>query len=96
LPVVASENSHVFHVYAVLAERRDALQQFLADRGVPTIICYPRPLHLQKVFADLGYRAGDFPVAEEIARKILPLPIYPELTEEQVDYVIATTREFAF
>ncbi len=96
LPVVANENSHVFHVYAVLAERRDALQQFLADRGVPTIIYYPRPLHRQKVFADLGYREGDFPVAEEIARKILPLPIYPELTEEQIDYVIATTREFAF
>ncbi len=96
LPVVASENSHVFHVYAVLAERRDALQQFLADRGVPTIIYYPRPLHLQKVFTDLGYRAGDFPVAEEIARKILPLPMYPELTDEQIDYVIATAREFAF
>ena len=96
LPVVASENSHVFHVYAVLAEQRDALQQFLADRGVPTIIYYPRPLHRQKVFADLGYREGDFPVAEEIARKILPLPIYPELTGEQIDYVIATAREFAF
>jgi dTDP-4-amino-4,6-dideoxygalactose transaminase len=96
LPVVASENSHVYHVYAVLAERRDALQQFLADRGVPTIIYYPRPLHRQKVFADLGYREGDFPVAEEIARKILPMPMYPELTEEQIDYVIATAREFAF
>ncbi len=96
LPLVANENSHVFHVYAVLAERRDALQQFLADRGVPTIIYYPWPLHRQKVFADLGYREGDFPVAEEIARKILPLPIYPELTEEQIDYVIATAREFAF
>jgi len=96
LPVVASENSHDFHVYAVLAERRDALQQFLADRGVPTIIYYPRPLHRQKVFADLGYREGDFPVAEEIARKILPMPIYPELTDEQIEYVIATTREFAF
>jgi dTDP-4-amino-4,6-dideoxygalactose transaminase len=86
--------SHVFHVYAVLAERRDDLQKFLADRGVPTIIYYPLPLHLQKVYAEIGWRPGDFPAAEEIARKILPLPMYPELTDEQVDYVIAIMREF--
>jgi dTDP-4-amino-4,6-dideoxygalactose transaminase len=86
--------SHVFHVYAVLAEQRDALQKFLAERGVPTIIYYPQPLHLQKLYAEIGWRAGDFPVAEEIAQKILPLPMYPELTDEQVDYVIATVREF--
>ena len=96
LPVTAPGNSHVFHVYAVLTSSRDALQQFLADRGVPTIIYYPQPLHLQKVYADLGYRTGDFPVAEEVCRRILPLPMYPELTDEQVDYVISTIRQFAF
>ena len=93
-PVTASGNRHVFHVYAVLTERRDALQQFLADRGVPTIIYYPQPLHLQRVYADYGWRAGDFPVAEEVSRKILPLPMYPELTNEQADHVIRTVREF--
>jgi dTDP-4-amino-4,6-dideoxygalactose transaminase len=87
-PVTAKENTHVFHVYAVLTDRRDALQKFLADKGVPTIIYYPLPLHLQKVYADLGYKAGDFPVAEKISKLILPLPMYPELTKEQLDQVI--------
>ena len=94
LPVTAPGNAHVFHVFAVLTERRDELQQFLAGRGVPTIIYYPRPLHLQKVYEDLGHREGDFPVAESVSRRILPLPMYPELTDEQVDYVSATLREF--
>jgi dTDP-4-amino-4,6-dideoxygalactose transaminase len=86
--------SHVFHVYAVLSDRRDDLQKFLADHGVPTLIYYPQPLHLQKVYADIGWRKGDFPLAEEISSKILPLPMYPELSREQVDYVIATVRQF--
>jgi len=94
LPLTAPGNTHVFHVYALLTEPRDALQQFLADRGVPTLIYYPRPLHLQQVYADLGHREGDFPVAEAVSRKILPLPMYPELTDEQVDHVAATVREF--
>ena len=94
LPVTPATNTHVYHVFAVLSERRDALQQFLQEHGVPTIIYYPKPLHLQKVYADLGFREGDFPVAEEISRKILPLPMYPELTDDQVDYVIATIRQF--
>jgi dTDP-4-amino-4,6-dideoxygalactose transaminase len=88
------DTSHVFHVYAVLSDRRDELQKFLADRGVPTIIYYPQPLHLQKVYAETGWRVGDFPVAEEISRKILPLPMYPELTGEQLDYVVSTVRQF--
>jgi dTDP-4-amino-4,6-dideoxygalactose transaminase len=96
LPATAAGNTHVYHVYAVLTRQRDALQQFLAERGVATIIYYPRPLHLQKVYDELGYREGDFPVAEEISRRILPLPMYPELTDEQVDYVIATMKQFPF
>jgi dTDP-4-amino-4,6-dideoxygalactose transaminase len=94
LPKIAPGNSHVFHVYALLTDRRDELQQFLADRGVPTIIYYPRPLHLQKVYADCGWREGDFPVAEALSKRILPLPMYPELTDEQVDYVVGVVREY--
>ena len=94
LPVTAPGNGHVFHVYALLTDRRDALMQFLSDNGVASIIYYPRPLHLQKVYEDLGLREGDFPVAEAVSRRILPLPMYPELTNEQVDYVIATIRQF--
>jgi dTDP-4-amino-4,6-dideoxygalactose transaminase len=91
---VAPGNTHVYHVYAVLTSLRDELQEFLAGRGVPTIIYYPLPLHLQKVYADLGHRAGDFPVAEAVSKTILPLPIYPELTDDQVDYVIGMVRQF--
>ena len=91
---IAPGNNHVFHVYALLTDRRDELQQFLADRGVPTIIYYPRPLHLQKVYADYGWSEGDFPVAEAVSKRILPLPMYPELTDEQVEYVVRTVKEF--
>jgi len=93
-PIVAEGNQHVFHVYAVLCAERDALQRYLQQRGVATIIYYPLPLHLQPVYAELGYRQGDLPVAERVAQQILPLPIYPELTEEQVDYVVAVISEF--
>jgi len=94
LPVTAPGNTHVFHVYALLTEQRDALQKFLGEQGVPTLIYYPQPLHLQKVYADLKFRRGDFPIAEQISEKILPLPMYPELTDEQVDYVCEVVGEF--
>lgn len=96
LPVTALGSDHVYHVFALLSDARDGLQKHLAERGVPTIIYYPLPLHLQKVYADLGFKEGDFPVAEMLARRILPLPMYPELTDEQVDWVIQTVREFPF
>jgi dTDP-4-amino-4,6-dideoxygalactose transaminase len=95
VPAASRDSTHVYHVYAVLLEQRDALQHFLAERGIPTLIYYPRPLHLQRVYADLGYKEGDFPIAESISRQILPLPIYPELTDAQVDYVIQTIRQFS-
>jgi dTDP-4-amino-4,6-dideoxygalactose transaminase len=94
LPLLTPGNTHVYHVFAVLTGRRDELQEFLASRGVPTIIYYPQPLHLQTVYAELGHRAGDFPVAERTAQRILPLPMYPELTDEQVDYVVQSARQF--
>jgi dTDP-4-amino-4,6-dideoxygalactose transaminase len=94
LPVTAPGNTrHVWHVYALLTDRRDELQAHLAEQGVPTIIYYPRPLHLQKLYADRGWREGDYPVAESVSRRILPLPMYPELTDAQVDYVAQKTRE---
>jgi dTDP-4-amino-4,6-dideoxygalactose transaminase len=95
-PATCELNRHVFHVYAILTDQRDELLKFLADRGISSIIYYPRPLHRQKVYEGLGYRAGDFPVAEGVSERILPLPMYPELTDEQVDYVIATIRQFPF
>ena len=70
------------------------LARHLADRGVPTLIYYPLPLHLQKCYADKGWKPGDYPVAEATSRRILPLPMYPELTEVQIDHVIACVRGF--
>ena len=95
-PSTSTGDTHVYHVYAILTDQRNELQQFLADRGIPTIIYYPRPLHLQRVYEELGYHEGDFPVAESISQRILPLPIYPELTDAQAAYVVDTLRQFPF
>ncbi len=94
LPETAPESSHIYHVFALLLDQRDELQAHLAGRGVPTLIYYPLPLHRQPCYADQAWKEGDFPVAEAVARRILPLPMYPELTNEQVDYVIQSVRAF--
>ena len=93
-PYAATGNSHVWHVYAIQSDQRDALQAHLAANGIPTLIYYPQPLHLQKCYADVGWKPGDFPVAEEVSRRILPLPMYPELTDEQIRYVTGQIRSF--
>ncbi|MGC8744019.1 MAG: DegT/DnrJ/EryC1/StrS family aminotransferase [Verrucomicrobiia bacterium] len=93
-PTILPGNIHVFHVYAILSDRRDELQNYLEKQGIPTIIYYPKPLHLQKVYDEMGWKEGDFPVAESVSKRILPLPIYPELRDEQVDYVIDSIRKF--
>jgi dTDP-4-amino-4,6-dideoxygalactose transaminase len=74
--------------------RRDELQKFLEAKGISTGLHYPVPLHVQKVFGSLGYRNGDFPVTERLAGEILSLPMYPELTTEQIEYVSGAIREF--
>lgn len=85
---------HVYHLYVVRAKKRDGLQAFLKGKGIETGLHYPIPLHLQKAFDYLGYKKGDFPVAEQYAGEILSLPMYPELTEEQIRYVAEKIKEF--
>ena len=84
----------VYHLYVILVENRDELQKFLQEKGIATGLHYPLPLHLQKAYAHLGYKKGDFPVAESAAERLLSLPMYPELTAEQIDYVCSSIKEF--
>ena len=88
LPAAAVNSTHVYHLFVVQVEGdRDVIVQTMADRGVTCGIHYPVPLHLQEAYARLGYRAGDFPQAESVAKKIVSLPLFPEITDEQIDYV---------
>jgi len=90
----SSEATHVFHQYVIRAARRDELRKFLADRKIGTEVYYPLPLHLQPVFSYLGLKEGDLPVAEQAAREVLALPIFPELTEAEIGRVVDTIADF--
>jgi dTDP-4-amino-4,6-dideoxygalactose transaminase len=95
-PYVEPGARHIFHQYVIRvpAARRDPLVEHLKRNGVGTKIYYPVPLHLQECFRQLGHREGDFPEAERAARETLALPIYPELTAAQQEYVVETVRRF--
>lgn len=93
LPELAGEE-HVFHQFVIRVERRDELREALAEAGVETQVYYPVPLHRQPCFADLGFRDGDFPHTEKACRECLALPIYPELSDDQIDYVVETVAAF--
>jgi dTDP-4-amino-4,6-dideoxygalactose transaminase len=95
LPVEDADAFHVYHLFVIRTPRRDALAEFLQQRGVATALHYPQPLHLQPAFSHLGYRLGDFPSAEVCARECLSLPLHPHLTEEQVAWVCECVREWA-
>ena len=84
----------VYHTFVVQADRRDELKEYLTSQGVETAIHYPVPIHLQEVAVGLGYGPGSFPVTERQARRILSLPVYPELTQTDLDYIADAVREF--
>jgi dTDP-4-amino-4,6-dideoxygalactose transaminase len=91
-PVERDDARHVFHVYAVRTSDRPGLQAALTDRGVQSGIHYPIPVHLQPAHADLGYRRGEFPHSERAADQVLSLPMFPELTDAQVQQVADAVR----
>ncbi len=94
LPEIAEGATHVYHLYVVRTKKRDALQQYLTDHGVGTLIHYPIPPHLQGAYLSLGYKKGDFPIAEEIANSCLSLPIWPGITEIDIRYIIGKIKSF--
>jgi dTDP-4-amino-4,6-dideoxygalactose transaminase len=88
---------HVFHQYVVIFESeevRERVREGLKERGIQTAVYYPLPLHLQECFKDLGYREGDFPVAESLSKRSLALPMFPELRDDEIKEVVDTIALF--
>lgn len=96
IPVRSPFTSHIFHQYTLQLEasRRDALKQHLQEQGIPSQVYYPRPLHLQKAYSDLGYREGDLPVAEGLCGRVLSLPMHTELEQSQLEYISDQVNQF--
>lgn len=94
LPEVREEACHACHVFALLCEQRDKLQQYLLDREIHTLIHYPIPPHLQKCYAYLGYGKGDYPISESYAEQELSLPIYAGMPDEEVEMVIEAVNSY--
>ena len=95
-PYIARERKHIFHQYSIRVKnnKRDALMDFLREKNIGSKIYYPLPLHLQECFRCLGYKKGDFPVSEKAAEEVLSLPVFPELTREEIEYVCNSIKYF--
>lgn len=95
LPVATSlEYEHIYHVFVIRCDRRDELEKYLSDKGIGTVKHYPIPMHMQGAYADLNIPEGTLPIAEEISRTVLSIPMYYGMTDEQVDYVIEALNSF--
>lgn len=93
-PAVRADVEHVYHLYVIQTEVRNLLRDHLEGSGIAAGIHYPTPIHLQPAYADLGYRRGDFPVAEQSSARVLSLPIFPELADDEVQYVAEALLAF--
>jgi dTDP-4-amino-4,6-dideoxygalactose transaminase len=95
IPVHQPQSTHAFHQYTVLLHDidRNTVQAKLAAKGIPSMVYYPIPIHLQKAYAYLGYKTGDFPLAEQLSQQVLSLPMHTELDEEQLTYIVTSLKE---
>ncbi|MDA3845300.1 MAG: DegT/DnrJ/EryC1/StrS family aminotransferase [Vallitaleaceae bacterium] len=95
-PITASNSTHVFHQYTIklIDVDREALQQHLASKGIPSMVYYPISLHLQKAYQNARYKVGDFPIAEELSKVVLSLPMHTELTEDELKHIAHAVLEF--
>jgi len=84
----------VWHIFGIRCEERDRLETYLNEKGIGTNKHYPIPIHLQECYKDLGYKKGDFPIAEEISRTELSIPMYYGMTDDEITYVIESVNEF--
>lgn len=91
-PVARDYNDHVYHMYILQSENREEVLTKLKEAGIATGVYYPVPLHLQKVYKNLGYKEGDMPVSEYLSHRTFAIPVYPELTKEQIDYIISKIK----
>ena len=94
IPEILPGNTHTYHQYTIAVDDRDNLLKYLNDKGIAARAYYPVPLHLQPCYKDLGFPEGSMPIAEELSDKVLSLPVYPELSNEQTDYVIETIKSY--
>ena len=93
-PKIDSNNTSIYHQYTITAPQRGKLQQYLAENDISSAVFYPKPLHMQECFAELGYSKGDLPIAESLCDHVLSLPVYPELKTEQIEFVASKIIEF--
>jgi len=94
MPISRNNEGHAWNYYTILAINRDSLRAFLGKNGIATAIYYSLPLHLQKVYSDLGYKKGDFPMAELLSQMVISLPLYPELSDNDIIFVCQKVKEF--
>ena len=92
-PIEADYARHVYHIYAVRVRERDEVRRFLEAKGIACGVHYPIPIHLQEAWRNVGYSEGSFPIAEKLAKEFLSLPMFPELTEDQIEYVASCVDE---
>lgn len=95
-PARAKNSTHVFHQYTLITDGFDrfGLQDFLSTKGIPAMVYYPVPLHMQKAYVDPRYKEGDFPVTEELCKRVISLPMHTELSQEQLDLIVSSVKEF--